>query len=56
MDYSLFIHMKILNASMNVHFHIHTRRCICNSRDKQSMANFVSVDKYVFAYSLSCGN
>lgn len=54
MDYSLFINVQILNASMNVHFPTHTRRCICNSRDKQSMANFVPIDNYIFAYRLSC--
>lgn len=50
MDYSLFINMQTLNASMYVHFQTRTRRCICNNRDKQSVADFVTIDKYILLW------
>lgn len=56
MDYRLVVNMQLLNISMNIHFHAHTRRRICSSRDKQDMANFVVIDKYYFADRLSCGS
>lgn len=39
--------MQILSASMNVHFHMHAVS-ICSSRDKDSLANFVAIGKYIF--------
>lgn len=56
MDYSLIINLQILKASENVHFHTHTRKSICNSRDKQTLANFVTTGKFIFASRLSYGN
>lgn len=37
----------MLSASMNVHFHMHAVSA-CSSRDKDSMANFVAIGKYIF--------